>query len=229
MFKGRTRCPKWLVAASVALLIAAASAACNETPAPSPAVYTPESPTATSGQPTPPSAPAPNTAEQMATYARQCGALVSAFDGMSPRALAESGEDVSWQQFAKGLESAVSAYDRLIPPPEFHAYHDAQLSYLRVYRDLARDKPGDQSAIEDYLVFVSDVFPRLLQLANDEAKTEAERKELAHEFMHGRIQNHYGPDYLAAILEQEEAEAQLSEEDRAVLDESGCSFNQLEE
>ena len=140
--KGRTSWLK-LPACLAALLIAAALAACDN-------------PTATPS-PTAPPTSAPETAidspEQVAAYAQECGSALSSFAQMSPRSLAESGEDVAYGDLSKALEGGVRALGQVEPPPELRAYHDARLRFFKAHQDHARSRPGTQSAVEDYLIF----------------------------------------------------------------------------
>ena len=66
------------------------------------------------------------------------------------------------------------------------------------------------------------LLPGLMQLANDETKTEARKAELAHAFMHEQLMEFYGPAYVAVVVEYEEA-GTLPERTRTMLNESGCS------
>lgn len=141
---------------------------------------------------------------------------------MEPEALAESGAGLTWGELAEALESGMSDYGLLEPPPEVEAYHDARLRFLAAYGELARSRPEAQSVAEDYAMFAASVLPQLLQLASDETISAEEKERLADDLMQERLLEFVGAPFVAATLARDQAVAGMPEATRAVLAESGC-------
>ena len=68
---------------------------------------------------------------------------------------------------------------------------------------------------------------RGLQLVHHETKTENEKEEVAVAFIHERMAEFYGQEYVAAVRELENATAGLPKETKHILDESGCSSSRF--
>ena len=162
----------------------------------------------------------------VAEYASHCSALKDTFN-LDASAVAESGEDYSWAEVAAVLDLVHESYASLDPPAELDDYHRAVVSFIRAYTDVARSRPADQSFVQDYSLFAFSVFPGLVQIAQDESKTEEQRTEQADAFMHEMLEEHFGAGFLAASLQVKESLSHLPQATKDTLEESGCSTGNL--
>ena len=203
--------------ATVATPVLSPSATRAQTASPTP------SPTLTpTAQPT----EEPGAAMTIADYAAHCSALRDTFN-LDADAVAESGEDYSWAEVATVLDFVHESYASLKPPAELDDYHGAALDFIKAYGDVARSRPADQSFVQGYSLFAFSVFPGLVQIAQDEGKTEEQRTEQADAFMHEMLEEHFGGGFLAASLQVKESLSHLRQATRDTLKESGCSTGNL--
>ena len=186
----------------------------TDTPTPAPEPTDTPTPVAT---PVTGDTPEPTAYAGVEAYARECGqvtaSIVTALETIDPEG---GGEDVTWEEMGVILDAVSSAYGEIQPPPELQEFHDAQLKAVGGFRDFALTHVGSESFAEA----VAELFEVLFEVAFDAEKTEEEQEMLIEEVFAGI----FGSEYLEALSELEEIEAQLSEDVFELLDAYDCRF-----
>ncbi|MCY4448972.1 MAG: PPC domain-containing protein [Chloroflexi bacterium] len=128
------------------------------TPTPTPTVTPTATPTAT-----PPAAPTPTpTAMPHATPTAVTGALsVDAYAQACQsdlNAIIQDGQGSgTWGAFARAADETVTRLDQLVPPTELKDFHEARLDALRIVRDGARARAGDDNVLRTFGTFAQTV------------------------------------------------------------------------
>ena len=178
---------------------------------------------APSPTPAPRPAPTPDPVEQSVAYAADCAVLVDSLKATDPNSVPGPGEAMLFGELAQALDEAVTAVALLEPPTGLRAYHDAWLGLLGTYAEYAKGRPDTLAVAEDEELFASTIFPRLLELAHDDSRTEEEKEQLARLHIYEQMARYYGQDYVDALVQLESAKTELAEEAGKILEESGCS------
>ncbi len=178
---------------------------------------------APSPTPAPRPVPTPDPVEQSVAYAADCAVLVDSLKATDPQSVPGPGEAMLFGELAQALDEVATAVAMLEPPTGIRAYHEAWVAYLGTYSEYARGRPGTLSVSEDEELFASTIFPRLLELAHDDSRTEEEKEQRARLYIYEQMASYYGQDYVDALVQMESAKTELAEEAGKILEESGCS------
>ncbi len=172
---------------------------------------------------TPKPVPTPDPVEQSVAYAADCAVLVDSLQATDPQSVPEPGEAMLFGELAQALDEAVTAVGLLEPPTGLRAYHDAWVALLDAYAGYAKSRPATLAVAGNEELFASTIFPRLLELAHDDSRTEEEKEQLARLYIYEQMARYYGQDYVDALVRLESAKTELPEEAVKILEESGCS------
>ena len=156
-------------------------------------------------------------------YAADCAVLVDSLQATDPNSLPGPGEAMLFGELAQVLDEKVTAVAMLEPPTGLRAYHDAWVAFLGASAEYAKGRPDTLAVAEDEELFASTIFPRLLELAHDDSRTEEEKEQLARLYIYEQMASYYGQNYLDALLQLQSVKTELPEEAGKILEESGCS------
>ncbi len=165
----------------------------------------------------------PDPVEQSVAYAVDCAVLVASLKATDPNSVAGPEEAMQFGQLAQALDEAVTALGLLEPPTGLRTYHGAWLGLLSTYAEYAEGRPETLAVAEDEELFASTIFPKLLELAHDDSRTEEEKEQLARLYIYEQMASYYGQDYVDALLQLQSVKTELPEEAVTILEEADCS------
>ena len=201
------------------------------TPTPTPTVTsTPPPPPVETPMPTPTPTPTPEPAALDAEgFLAQCGqeslALAAPFAAMGDLTQMGPGDDLSWGQLGDLYSEIIGVYERMNPPEDLRAYHDAWVGTAEALRDFANSRPSGSSFLGDILTLMFEgLMVGSMEIALDPSKTDEEKQQLIEAMAEETFGEFFGPDFIEAGMAFEEAREALSEDTVALLEGSECYF-----